>query len=75
MSTYNFDGVDLDWEYPEAPDRGGIGAGYDNFPKFLSNLKSSLKATGGRDRLSVTLTASYCALLNIFIMHCYEHSC
>ncbi|RFU82010.1 chitin-binding, type 1 [Trichoderma arundinaceum] len=59
LSTYNFDGVDLDWEYPEAPDRGGIGADYDNFPKFLSNLKSSLKATGGRDGLSVTLPASY----------------
>ncbi|KAK1240330.1 hypothetical protein MKX08_007772 [Trichoderma sp. CBMAI-0020] len=59
MSTYDFDGVDLDWEYPEAPDRGGIAADYDNFPKFLSSLKSSLKATGGRDGLSVTLPASY----------------
>ncbi|KAL6786532.1 putative class V chitinase [Trichoderma sp. SZMC 28012] len=59
MSTYDFDGVDLDWEYPEAPDRGGIGADYNNFPKFLSNLKSSLKATGGRDGLSVTIPASY----------------
>lgn len=47
MATYNFDGVDLDWEYPEAPDRGGIGEDYISYPKLLANLKSSLKATGG----------------------------
>lgn len=75
MSTYNFDGVDLDWEYPEAADRGGIGADFDNAPKFLSSLKSSLKATGGRDGLSITLPASYCAFSNIFSMHYSEYSC
>jgi GH18 family chitinase len=60
MSTYDFDGVDLDWEYPEAPDRGGIGEDYESFPKFLANLRSSLKASGGRDGISITLPASYC---------------
>ncbi len=60
MSTYNFDGVDLDWEYPEAPDRSGKGIDYANFPAFLENLKRSLSASGGRDGLSVTLPASYC---------------
>jgi GH18 family chitinase len=75
MSTYNFDGIDLDWEYPEAPDRGGIGADYANFPKFLSNLKSSLKGTGGRDGLSVTLPASYCALLYMISMIDGEYLC
>ena len=60
MSTYNFDGVDLDWEYPEAPDRHGRGVDFANFPTFLENLKKSLSASGGRDGLSVTLPASYC---------------
>lgn len=60
MSTYNFDGVDLDWEYPEAKDRGGIEKDFSNFPKFLARLKAALSTTGGRDGISITIPASYC---------------
>lgn len=59
MSTYDFDGVDLDWEYPEADDRSGRPEDYENFPKFLANLKSTLDKTPGRNELSITLPASY----------------
>ncbi|OGM39528.1 hypothetical protein ABOM_012089 [Aspergillus bombycis] len=59
MSTHDFDGVDLDWEYPEADDRNGKPADYGNFPKFLANLKSTLDKTPGRNELSITLPASY----------------
>ncbi|OBT81895.1 hypothetical protein VE02_09580, partial [Pseudogymnoascus sp. 03VT05] len=59
LSTYGFDGVDIDWEYPEAPDRGGRGEDFANFPTFIANLKSHLSSTGGRNGLSVTLPASY----------------
>lgn len=40
MSTYKFDGIDLDWEYPVADDRGGRKEDFANFSKFLANLKS-----------------------------------
>jgi chitinase len=60
MATYGFDGVDLDWEYPEAPDRSGRGVDFANFPKMIANLKSALKSSGGRDGLSITIPASYC---------------
>lgn len=60
MSTYDFDGVDLDWEYPVAEDRSGRDEDFKNFPKFLANLKKALKSTGGRDEVTLTLPASMC---------------
>ncbi|KAK3896853.1 chitin binding protein, partial [Staphylotrichum tortipilum] len=42
MATYNFDGVDIDWEYPGAPDRFGREADYINFPIFIENLRVAL---------------------------------
>ncbi|CAG8171739.1 unnamed protein product [Penicillium salamii] len=59
MVKYDFDGVDIDWEYPEADDRSGRPEDFANFSKFLKNLKARLKRTGGRDGLSITLPASF----------------
>lgn len=59
MATYNFDRVDIDWEYPVDSDRGGSPEDFENFPKFIAALKQTLKGTGGRDGLSITLPASY----------------
>jgi chitinase len=63
MSLYNFDGLDLDWEYPVAPDRSGRPEDFENFPKFMAKLKGALKGTG-REGLTVTLPASYWYLKN-----------
>lgn len=73
MSTYDFDGIDLDWEYPVADDRGGQKKDFDNFPKFLANLKKSLKSTGGRDGVSITLPASYWYLQHFDIANLQKH--
>lgn len=42
MQNYGFDGVDIDWEYPVAPERSGNPADFANYPTFLTNLKSAL---------------------------------
>ncbi|KAH8653610.1 hypothetical protein BX600DRAFT_526827, partial [Xylariales sp. PMI_506] len=57
LGEYGFDGVDLDWEYPGAPDRGGNDADFANYPTFLSNLKTELDQYGYG--LSITIPASY----------------
>lgn len=59
LNTYDFDGIDLDWEYPGAKDRSGRDGDYENFPKFMKKLKAALKTTGGRDGVSITLPASF----------------
>jgi len=59
MATYGFDGVDIDWEYPGADDRSGREEDFANLPTFMKNLKAGMKATGGRDGLTITLPASY----------------
>ena len=35
MGTYGFDGVDLDWEYPGADDRGGVSADTANYVSLI----------------------------------------
>ncbi|KAH7124726.1 putative class V chitinase [Dactylonectria macrodidyma] len=73
MSTYGFDGVDLDWEYPQAEDRSGRDEDYANFPKFAANLKKALQSSGGRSGLSITLPASYWYLQHFDIKKLQPH--
>lgn len=41
MENYGFDGVDLDWEYPQADDRGGITADKANYVTLAKELKAA----------------------------------
>ncbi|RSM09999.1 hypothetical protein CDV31_007405 [Fusarium ambrosium] len=57
MATYGFDGVDLDWEYPQAKDRFGRDVDYVNFPKFMERLKTALDTVD--KGITITIPASY----------------
>jgi GH18 family chitinase len=56
METYNFDGVDIDWEYPSADDRGGDASDMQNFVYLLQDMRSYF---GDKYGISATLPSSY----------------
>lgn len=56
MKTYAFDGVDIDWEYPVASDRGGNDADFANYVSFLKELRAALGSSYG---ITATLPSSY----------------
>ncbi|KAL3428704.1 bacteriodes thetaiotaomicron symbiotic chitinase [Aspergillus tetrazonus] len=56
LEDYGFDGIDIDWEYPAADDRGGAARDTANFVTFLSELR---EAMGTKYGLTATLPASY----------------
>jgi chitinase len=56
MDTYGFDGVDIDWEYPGADDRGGVGADTANYVALTKQMR---EAFGSKYGLTVTIPTSY----------------
>ncbi|KAH9919518.1 uncharacterized protein B0H18DRAFT_1122441 [Fomitopsis serialis] len=56
MQAYGFDGIDIDWEYPAAYDRGGNPADTDNYVAFMKALRT---AFGGDYGISFTAPSSY----------------
>ncbi|KAL4900084.1 hypothetical protein BDW74DRAFT_171029 [Aspergillus multicolor] len=59
MKQYGFDGVDLDWEYPGAPDRGGNPEDTDNYVLLLKTLREVFDASGGDYGITFTAPSSY----------------
>ncbi|KAI0419485.1 putative class V chitinase [Xylaria grammica] len=56
MQTYGFDGVDIDWEYPAAYDRGGKDRDFDNLPKLISEMRQTFRNSYG---ISLTIPSSF----------------
>ncbi|KAE8353840.1 hypothetical protein BDV28DRAFT_132353 [Aspergillus coremiiformis] len=59
MQQYAFDGVDLDWEYPAAGDRGGKPEDTKNYVLLLKTLRETFDASGSKFGLSFTAPSSY----------------
>jgi chitinase len=59
MNEYGFDGADIDWEYPGAPDRGGSERDIENYPLLLDIIKYRWKVEGKSWGLSFTAPTSY----------------
>ncbi|KAJ5224936.1 hypothetical protein N7468_006161 [Penicillium chermesinum] len=59
LKKYGLDGVDLDWEYPVAEDRGGAKEDYGNYVTFVARLRERFDQENPGWEISITLPASY----------------
>jgi chitinase len=55
LQKYGLDGVDIDWEYPAAADRGGSPEDTDNFVRLVSDIRDAF-AEAGQPGWEVTIT-------------------
>jgi chitinase len=56
MKTYGIDGIDIDWEYTGADDRGGVPKDTGNFAEFVAEMRASFGSTYG---ISATIPSSF----------------
>ncbi|CAG8092001.1 unnamed protein product [Penicillium salamii] len=59
LSEYGYDGVDFDWEYPSADDRGGSSSDRDNFSELFKELRTAIKSSGRDYLVTFTSPTSY----------------
>jgi len=56
MAQYGFQGVDLDWEYPGTPERGGKAANTEDYVSLVKEMRAAFDDQYG---LSLTLAPDY----------------
>ncbi len=59
VSTYNLDGIDLDWEYPGYAPNGGTPQDATNFTVFLAQIRDSLTNYGIQHNKTMLLTSCF----------------
>ncbi|RWA12800.1 hypothetical protein EKO27_g2300 [Xylaria grammica] len=59
LNQYGFDGIDLDWEYPGAPDRGGQTRDVANFVLLLQTLRQTFDSSSRALGITFTAPSSY----------------
>lgn len=61
IRTYNFDGIDIDWEYPGFADHLGTAADKHNFTLLMQQVRDSLTALGSVRGKTYLLSACFSA--------------
>ena len=59
MQKYGLDGVDIDWEYPAAPDRGGLPVDTLNYVLLMSEIREAFDAANPGWESTLTVPTSY----------------
>ncbi|KAK5658413.1 hypothetical protein OQA88_2390 [Cercophora sp. LCS_1] len=58
-NLWGFDGIDIDWEYPGAPDRGGKPEDVENFVLLMKTIKQTFNGAPRKLGLTFTIPSSY----------------
>lgn len=58
IQTYNFDGIDLDWEYPGFVDHNGTPQDFQNFTLLLQEVRTAIDNYGASIGKTMLLTAA-----------------
>ncbi|KAJ5946733.1 hypothetical protein N7454_003572, partial [Penicillium verhagenii] len=64
LQKYGLDGVEIDWEYPAATDRGGDASDTDNFVTLLAEMREAFDAVNPGWEITCTLPSSYWYMQN-----------
>lgn len=59
LKQYGYDGVDFDWEYPGAKDRGGKDEDGKNYARLLQELQTEMRLRGDIYLVTYTAPTSY----------------
>jgi chitinase len=73
MLQWGFDGVDIDWEYPAAPDRRGKPEDTENYVQLLRGMKDYFAAMGHSWGISFAAPSSYWYLRHFNIEDMMPH--
>ncbi|ETS82826.1 hypothetical protein PFICI_04702 [Pestalotiopsis fici W106-1] len=64
LTKYGLDGIDIDWEYPTATDRGGSPDDTDNYVVLLAEMREAFDAVNPGWDITCTIPSSYWYLQN-----------
>ena len=73
IQKYGLDGVDIDWEYPKAPDRGGKPEDTDNFVLLMSDIRDAFDAVNPAWEVTLTIPTSYWYLRGFNVTRLQEY--
>ena len=59
LTKYGLDGIDIDWEYPAAGDRGGVAEDTDNYVLLMSEIRERFDQENPGWEATITIPTSY----------------